>query len=287
MLALPGILYYLVFEYAPILGNIIAFKNYNIYLGFINSPWVGLKYFKEFLGNPDFYVVLRNTLLLGLYELLWSFPIPIIFALFLNEIGNERYKKILQTVSYIPHFISVIVVCGIISMVLSPTNGVINTMLNNTFGIKPVYFLGRPEWFRTIYISTGIWQNFGFDSIIYISALTSINPNLYEASSIDGCGKLKKMKYVSIPGILPTVVVMLVLRTGSIMRIGFEKVLLLYSPMTYSVADIISTFVYRAGLEDARFSYATAVGLFNSVISLLFIVASNFLSEKITENSLW
>ncbi len=287
ILSIPGILFFIVFRYVPILGNIIAFKNYNIYLGFVKSPWVGLKYFKEFLFNPDFYNVMRNTLLLGVYEIIFTFPIPILFALFLSEIRNTQYRKLIQTVSYMPHFLSVVVVCSMLTMFLSPTNGMINVMLKNTFGIEPVYFLGRSEWFRTIYVSSSVWQNFGFNSIIYIAALAGVDTALYEAAEIDGCGRIKKMWHISIPSILPTMVVLFVLKIGGIMSIGFEKVLLLYSPMTYDVADIISTFVYRAGLVDTRFSYATAVGFFNSVISSLFVVSANYFSRKFAESSLW
>lgn len=287
ILSIPGILFFIVFRYIPILGNAIAFKNFNIYRGLIDSPWVGLKYFKEFLSNPDFYNVMRNTLLLGVFEIMWTFPLPILFALFLNEIKNARYRKVIQTVSYMPHFLSIVVICSMLTMFLSPTNGMINVLMKNAFGIDPIYFLGRSEWFRTIYVSSSIWQNFGFDSIIYIAALAGVDSALYEAADIDGCGRMKKMWYISIPSILPTMVVLFVLKIGGIMGIGFEKVLLLYSPMTYDVADIISTFVYRAGLVDSRFSYATAVGLFNSVISLLFIVSANYLSRKFAENSLW
>lgn len=287
ILAIPGIIFYVVFNYIPILGNIIAFEKYNVYLGFIKSPWVGFKYFEEFLRSRDFFPVLRNTFLLGFYQLLWGFPVPIIFALFLNEVNNIKYKKLIQTVSYMPHFLSVVVVCSMLAMFLSPTYGIVNTVLKNVFGIKPIYFLGKPEWFRTLYIGSGIWQNFGFSSIIYLAALSGINPTLYEAADMDGCGRIKKMWHISIPGILPTVILLFIMNTGQIMRIGFEKVLLLYSPMTYDVADIISTLVYRSGLEEARYSYATAVGLFNSVISLFFVLASNYLSRRLTENSLW
>lgn len=287
ILLIPGLLYYLIFKYAPITGNVIAFKDFNLFTGIIDSPWVGMKYFKEFLSNPDFWELMKNTFLLGAYRLFWGFPVPIIFALFLNEMRNAKYKRVVQTISYLPRFLSVVVVCSMLTMFLSPSGGFINVVLGNVLGIEPIHFLAKSEWFRTIYVSSGIWQGFGYSSIIYLAALTGLNQELYEAADIDGCGRFKKMWYISIPGIMPTMVVLFVLNTGRIMRIGFQKVLLLYSPLTYDVADIIATFVYRAGLLDARYSFATAVGLFNSVISLAFIVFANFMSRKITENSLW
>lgn len=286
LLALPGVLFLIIFRYIPILGNVIAFQNYDVWVGFIDSEWVGFKHFIRFLTSSDFFEVLRNTFLLGLYDLVWSFPMPIIFALFLNEVRCVRYRKFLQTVSYLPHFLSIVVVAGMVTMFLSPSDGLINIIISK-LGMEKQYFLIEPRWFRTIYISSGIWQHFGFSSIIFIAALTGIDPALYESAEMDGCKRLKKMWYISIPGILPTLVIMFILSTGRIMRIGFQKVLLLYNPSTYEVADIIATYVYRFGLEDARYSYAAAVGLFNSVISLLFVLSANWLSRKVTENSLW
>lgn len=285
ILMIPGVIFYIVFRYIPILGNIMAFKDYDLYLGFIESDWVGLKYFKVFFNNPDFLKLLRNTFLLGIYSLLWSIPFSVLFALFLNEIPNALFRKTVQTISYLPYFLSLVVVCGMVLNILSPTNGLINVVLEK-FGIESKHFIIYPQYFRTIFISSGIWQSMGYSAIIYLAALAGISSELYDAASIDGCSRLRKIFHIALPGILPTIVVMFIIHTGQVMRIGFQKVLLLYTPSTYEVSDIISTFVYRKGLIDGNYSYATAAEFFNSIIALVFVISANYLSKKVTQRGL-
>ncbi|MGI5893843.1 MAG: ABC transporter permease [Candidatus Merdivicinus sp.] len=285
LLALPGVLYYIVYHYFPLYGALIAFKDYSPAQGILGSEWVGLEHFVDFFGSFYFVRILKNTLLLSLYSLIFGFPVPIIFALLLNEVRNVAFKKTIQTVTYIPHFISLIVVCGMITN-FTATNGIVNTVIE-LFGGERINFLAKPEWFRTVYVVSDIWQGFGWGSIIYIAALTGIDQELYEAATIDGAGKWKQTIHVTLPGILPTIVIMLILRLGQFMNVGFEKVFLLYNPGIYETADIISTFVYRRGILEADFSYSAAVGLFNSLINLILVWASNKISQKLTETSLW
>lgn len=284
MFSLPFI-YYLVFHYAPMYGVLIAFKDYKVGKGIMGSPWAGLKYFKQFIMDPYFWKLVKNTLLLNIYNIFWSFPAPIILALLLNELKNEKFKKFTQTVSYLPHFISTVVVCGMIVNVLS-YDGVINKILQN-FNIKPIHFLMKPEWFRTIYIASGIWQGVGWGSIIYLAALTNVDIQLYEAAIIDGANRWKQLLHITLPGIAPTITIMLILSLGNIMSVGFEKILLLYNGSTYETADVIATYVYRRGLLGSDFSYATAVGVFQSVIGLIFIISANQIGRRISETSLW
>ncbi len=285
LMAVPMIFYFIVFCYMPMYGVIIAFKNYNIRLGILGSEWVGLKYFKEFFNNYYFLRLLKNTLLMSLYDILWAFPAPIILALLLNEIKNNFFKRTVQTVTYLPHFISSVVICGMI-VDFTRTDGLINHILSY-FGVPASNLLARPELFRTINISSGVWQSIGWGSIIYLSALSSIDTALYEAATIDGAGRWKQMWHITLPGIVPTVVILFVLRIGSLMSVGTEKILLLYSPLTYSTADVIGTFVYRKGLLSMQYSYSTAVGLFESVIGFILLILANKVSKKLTENSLW
>jgi putative aldouronate transport system permease protein len=258
--------YYIIFHYWPMYGIIIAFKDYNIVKGIIGSPWVGLEHFKKFLFDPYFWKLVRNTLLINIYGLIWSFPAPIILALLLNEVRNQKFKRFVQSVSYLPHFISTVVVCGMIVNFLS-TDGLINNLLGS-FGIKPIQFLMLPEWFRTIYIGSGIWQGVGWGSIIYLAALSAVDEELYEAAIIDGANRWKQLIHITIPSIKPTISIMLIMNLGRLMSIGFEKIILLYTGPTYETADVISTYVYRRGLLGSDFSYATAVSLFQSLWSI-------------------
>ncbi len=285
-LMIPVIIYYIVFHYTPMYGTIIAFKDFSMAKGIIGSDWAGFKYFKQFFSSIYFTRVLRNTLLLSVYSILWGFPVPIIFALCLNELKDGYFKRTIQTVSYLPHFISVVVVAGMITNFLSPTNGVVNLFIEH-FNGKPISFLNEPGWFRTIYISSGIWQNFGWNSIIYLAAITGIDQSLYESAVIDGSTRFQQIIYITIPCILPTIMILLLLNLGSIMNIGFEKVLLLYSPLTYETADVISTFVYRRGVVQSEYSFGAAVGLFNSVVNFSMLIFFNKLSKTLTEVSLW
>jgi putative aldouronate transport system permease protein len=266
-------------------GATIAFKDFSISRGIMGSPWAGFVYFEQFFNSFFFWRILRNTLLISIYTLLWGFPIPIIFALILNEFRG-KFKRFVQTVSYLPHFISVVVVCGLIVNILSPQNGLVNNIIQ-MMGGDSINFLGDPRYFRSVYVTSVIWQGFGWNSIIYLAALTSINPELYEAATIDGANRFQQMKHVTLPGIVGTIVILLLLNIGSLMNVGFERIILLYNPATYETADVISTYVYRAGLLNAQYSFGAAVGLFNSVISVVLLVSCNSLSRRLSGLSIW
>jgi putative aldouronate transport system permease protein len=266
-------------------GIIIAFKKYNIVKGITGSPWVGFKHFKKFILDPYFWKLVRNTLLINIYGLLWGFPAPIILALVLNEVRMQSLKRFIQNVSYLPHFISTVVVCGIIVNFLAidgPVNGIIKWLNGNQ-----IQFLVKPEWFRTIYIASGIWQRAGWGSIIYLAALSGIDPNLYEAAKMDGGNRYHLLRHITLPCLVPTITIMLILNLGRLMSIGFEKIILLYNGSTYETADVISTYVYRRGLLGSDFSYATAVGIFQSVVGLILLMTANKIAKKIGDTGLW
>ena len=285
LMALPVVIYYAVFMYWPMYGAQIAFKRFAPGLGIERSPWVGLVHFQKFFGSFYFKRVLVNTLAISTYSLLFAFPAPILLALLLNELRSAKYKRLVQTVTYLPHFISVMVICGMI-VDFTRSDGVINDVIA-LFGGQRVTMLLQPGLFRRIYILSEIWQGVGWGSIIYLSALTSIDAEQYEAAVIDGAGRFRKIWHVTIPGIAPTIVVMLILRIGQMMNVGYEKIILLYNGNTYDVADVISTFVYRKGLVESDYSYSTAVGLFNSAVNLLLLFIANTVSRKVSETSLW
>ena len=284
MLVLP-VLYYIIFCYWPMYGVQIAFRKYNARLGVWGSPWVGLEYFQEYLLDPYFWKLVRNTLLLNVYSLIFSFPAPILLALLLNEVRSSFFKKFVQSVSYLPHFISTVVVCGMVVNFLA-NSGPINDVLDS-MGFERVQFLMKPEFFRTIYIASGVWQNVGWSSIIYFAAISGVDPQQYEAAIIDGAGRFKQAIHVTLPAIIPTITIMLIMAVGGMMSVGYEKIILLYNGATYETADVISTYVYRRGIEGGSYSYSTAVGLFQSVIGLLFIWGANKFSATVSENSLW
>ncbi len=286
LMLVPVVIFFLVFSYYPLYGIIIAFKDYSISKGILGSPWAGLRYFEQFFGSPYFSRLLRNTILISVYSLLWGFPIPILFALALNEFKDGKFKRVIQTVSYLPHFISLVVICGILIDIFSPQGGVINAMLYHLTG-KKINFFGEPEWFRTMYVGSGVWQEFGWNSIIYLAAISGINPDLYEAARIDGAGRLRQIWHVTLPGIKPTILTLLILNLGNIMSVGYEKIILLYSPATYETADFISTYVYRTGLLSQQYSYAGAVGLFNSVINIAILLLCNFVGKKFFGVGIW
>ncbi|MDF2959381.1 MAG: sugar transporter permease [Paenibacillus sp.] len=286
LLFLPCLIYYIVFKYAPMFGLVISFKNYNLYKGIWDSPWVGFKYYQMFFQNPDFFKLLRNTFLLGVYKLFFGFPAPIILALMLNEVKNAIFKRFVQTVSYLPHFISNVVVASMVIMFLSPSGGIVNHILTR-LGMDPVNFMVKAELFRPIYVVSEIWQHLGWETIIYLAALTAIDPQLYEAAEMDGAGRWKRMMHVTLPGIAPAIVILFILNIGKVLEIGFEKVFLMYNPAIYETADIISTYVYRVGLSQGNYSYATAIDLFGGIISLIFVYSANYLSRKAGETSLW
>ncbi len=284
MLIIP-LLYYLLFCYWPMYGIQIAFKKYNIRQGIEGSKWVGLKYFEKYLTDDYFWKVVRNTMLLNIYSLLFSFPMPILLALLLNELRSSAYKKVVQTVSYLPHFISTVVLCGMVVNFLA-NSGPINDIIENMGGER-IQFLMEAKYFRTIYIASGIWQNIGWNSIIYFAAISAVDPSLYEAALMDGAGRFKQAIHVTIPAILPTVTIMLIMAIGSLLSVGYEKIILLYNGATYETADVISTYVYRKGIQGADYSYSTAVGLFQSLIGLGFIWGANKFSAYVSETSLW
>lgn len=285
LMLLPVVLYYIIFWYWPMYGAQIAFRDFSPGKGIWGSEWVGIQHFREFFNSRYFVRLLRNTLLLNVYDIIFGFPAPIILAILINEIRNDLFKRSIQTITYLPHFISMVVICGLITD-FAASDGVFNDILR-AFGIDSIPFLLRPEWFRTVYVSSEIWQTLGWNSIIFLAALVNIPAELYEAAKIDGAGKLKQLFHITIPSLVPTIVIMLILRMGKIMNVGMEKILLLYNPATYETADVISTFVYRKGILEMSFSYSTAVGLFNSVISFILVVTVNRISRKLTESSLW
>jgi putative aldouronate transport system permease protein len=284
MFLLPFI-YFLTFQYIPMLGNLIAFQDYKIMKGFFGSPWVGTKYFEQFLEDPYFWQVLRNTLLINLYSLIFFFPSSIIFALLLNELMSSLFKRFVQTITYIPHFLSTVVIAGMLVNFLS-NKGLINQLIVSLGGESKT-FLALPEWFRTIYISSDIWQGLGWNSIIYLAALTSIDPQQYEAATIDGANRWRRLIHITLPGISTVVTIMLLLQIGHMLSVGFEKIILLYSGPTYETADVIQTYVYRRGLIDADFSFAAAVGIFQSVIGFILVIGANRIARKVNGTRLF
>ena len=285
LMGLPVLAYYLIFHYGPMYGVIIAFKNFSPGRGILGSSWVGFQWFQDFFNSYYFGRLLRNTLLINILNLIFSFPAPIILALLLNELRSQKFKKTVQTISYMPHFISLVVICGMIHD-FTARDGVINDIIA-WFGGEPDTMLLRPELFRPIYIISGIWQGIGWGSIIYLAALSGIDPELYQASLIDGANRWDQVWHITLPGIMPTIVILLILRIGSMMSVGHEKIILLYNASTYETADVISSFVYRKGLLEANYSYSAAVGLFNSVINFILIITANWISRNVNETSLW
>jgi putative aldouronate transport system permease protein len=284
-LAILGVAYYVIFHYLPIGGVLMAFERYKPLKGIWGSEWVGLKYFIQFFKGAYAWRIIRNTLLLNFYDLALGFPAPIIFALLLNEVTNTKFKRSVQTISYLPYFISQIVICGIILDFLS-LNGLFNDILG-FLGVERTNFMIFPQYFRTIYVFSGIWQFMGYGAIIYLAALSAVDVQLYDAAVIDGCNRFQRVIHVTIPGIMPTIIILLILRIGSMMNVGFEKIILLYNPAIYETSDVISSFVYRYGLLQGNFSYSTAVGLFNSLVNFTLLAATNAISKKLTDISLW
>jgi putative aldouronate transport system permease protein len=285
LLALP-IIYYIIFKYIPMFGSIIAFRKYVPGGPAFGTQWVGLKYFKMFITDATFWGVFKNTLTLSISSLVIGFPFPIILALLLNEITNKRFKKFVQTASYLPHFLSTVIVAGMIMEILSPSSGVVNMLLKKLTG-NTINFLAEAGWFRTIYVSSGIWQGIGLGAILYLAALSNIDRELYESARIDGADRWKQTLHITIPGIMPTISTLLILNLGGVMGVGFEKILILQNPLTYSTSDVISTYLYRLGLQSNNFSYATAIGLFEAIIGLVLVLSANLVSRKINETSLW
>lgn len=286
LILLPFILWYAVFMFKPMYGLLIAFKDYSLFRGISGSEWIGLYNFKEFLTSPYFYITLKNTLMLNIYSLCLEFPFAILIALMLNEVKNKYFKSIVQTASFIPYFIAIVVATGITVNVLSPSTGVVNMVLEK-LGFEKVYFLSKPEFFRGIFTGLNMWKTTGFNAVIYLAALTAVDEQLYEAARIDGANKFSQLRHITIPAIIPTIVIMLVLKVGSMLNVAFETVLLLYQPATYSTADVISTYVYRTGMLMQDFGLATAVGLFNALVGFILVYSANKWSKKVTQSSLW
>lgn len=285
LMLLPVILYYVLFHYVPMGGIIIAFKRYVPKMGIFGSNWVGLRYFQEFFQDMYFGRLMRNTFLLNVYDIIVGFPMPILLALLLNEMYSRKLKTAIQTAVYMPNFVSVIVLCGII-LDFCARDGAINDILS-FFGFERSAIMGRPMLFKPVFVISNLWQYAGWSSIIYTAALSGINTELYDAAYVDGCNRFGRIRHVTFPGLAPTIVIMLILRFGNIMTVGFEKVILLYNARTYESADVISSYVYRRGIMEGNYSYSTAVGLFNSLINFAFLCGANTLSRRLTGDSLW
>lgn len=286
LLVLPPVLFFLIFKYYPMANMVLAFKEYNVIKGIWGSPWVGLKNFKLFFDNPAFWDLFRNTLLLSFYLLAVTFPIPIILALMLNEVRSRKFKRFVQLVTFAPYFISTVVMVSIIMLFLAPRLGFANVALN-ALGFDSINFLGNPGMFRSIYVWSDIWQTAGYLAVIYLAALAGVDPSLYEAARVDGASRFQKILNVDLPGILPTIVVVLILTVGNVMALSFEKVYLLQNPLNTATSEVIATYVYKIGLLNANYSFATAVGMFNSFVNLILLVVVNGLAKRFSNNSIW
>ena len=286
MMCLPAVVYLLLFNYKPMYGIIIAFKNYSMRKGIMGSPWIGFANFQRLFSSYWFPIILKNTLTLSILSLVIGFPIPIILALALNEVQNSRFRKGFQTISYAPHFISTVVLCGMLTLYLSPSSGIINKFIEILSGSNK-NFLQDPAMFKWIYVLSGIWQEMGWGSIIYFATLSGVDRSLLEAAEIDGASRMQKIWYVNLPVLMPTILILLVLNCGSLLSVGYEKVFLLQNPTNLSASEVISTFVYKSGLEKADFSFGTATDLFNSVVNSIVLLTANSISKKTTETSLF
>lgn len=285
LMAIPVIVFYIIFSYIPLAGLQIAFKDFNFGAGIWGSPWAGLKHFTAFFNGPYAWRTIRNTMILSIYTILVCFPLPILFALLLNEVKGKLFKRTVQTVSYLPHFISLVVICGIIKEFTQST-GLISALLA-LVGVPAETMLLNPDRFRAIYVISDLWQTVGWNSIIYLAALSSVDPTLYDAAAVDGAGRFRRILHVTLPAIMPTIIIMFILRVGQFMSVGYDKILLLYNSSIYETADVISTFVYRKGVVESNFSFSAAVGLFNSLVNFVLVVVVNKISDKVSETSLW
>lgn len=283
---LPAIVFIVLFMYMPLYGLQIAFKTYRAGEGIWGSQWVGLKWFQQFFSTPRCWEIIRNTLTVSLYSLVASFPLPIVLAIILNYVKNLRFKKFAQTVTYMPYFISTVVLVSMMSLFFSPTSGFVNTMIKSLGG-EPIYFMGIPSLFKHMYVWSGVWQGMGYSSIIYIAALSGVSPELHESAVIDGANILQRIWHIDVPTIMPTMVILLIMSLGNVMNVGYEKVLLMQNDLVIDVAEVISTYVYRIGLVNNQFSFSTAIGLMNNIINFIILVAANKLSNKIFGSGLW
>jgi putative aldouronate transport system permease protein len=285
IIAIPGILYFFIFKYIPLVGSIIAFKDYNIFKGIFDSPWVGLKHFETLFENTESMRILKNTLLLSFYDIL-VFPAPLILALLLNELRLVIYKKIVQTVIYMPHFLSWVIISGIFVGILSPTTGIVNQFIE-WLGGQPIYFLGSEAWIRPILIIAHLWQSVGWGTIIYLAALTAISPELYEAAKVDGANRWKQTIHVTIPAIMPTFTVLFLLQIGNFLDFGFERVYVFLNQLNSGNGEVLDTYIFKVGLQQAQYSYTTAIGILKSVVGLVLLTMANFMSKRFTGNSLY
>jgi putative aldouronate transport system permease protein len=286
LLLAPTVIWFLVFLYKPMYGLQIAFKDYSVFRGITESLWVGFEHFVTLFENDQFLRAIRNTVMISGASLIFGFPVPIILALMFNEILNAKFKRTAQTIVYLPHFISAVIIAGIVITAFSPSTGVVNLFLN-ALGYDSEYFLTKPEWFRTIFVGTGIWQEAGFSSIVFLAAIAGVNPSLYESAVVDGASRWQMMWKITLPCILPTVIIMLIIRIGNILEVGFEMIIMLYQPATYETADVISTFIYRQGIQAAQYDLAAAAGLFNAVIAFILVMSANKISRRVSSTSLW
>ena len=286
LMLVPGVLYLIIFKYIPIGGLVMAFQDFNVFAGFTGSEWVGLAQFQKLFASPDFYKIFRNTLLINTYKIIFVFPLPIMLAIMLNEIRCMPLKKVSQTVIYLPHFLSWIIVSGLFINILSPSGGLVNQMIT-AFGGEPIFFMSDNRWFRTVLVLTDAWKEMGWSAIVYIAAIAGVEQELYEAATVDGASKLQQIWHVTLPGIISTIVLMFILKLGSIMSGGFDQVLTMYNASVYETGDIIQTYVYRIGLGKMQYSFSAAVGMFNSVIGLVLTVAGNMVSRRLAGRSIW
>lgn len=284
LMMIPATVLLILFTYGPMYGIIMAFQDFTVFKGYTGSPFVGLKHFQRLFSDPLFYRLFKNTFMVGVLDFLFSFPAPLIFALILNEVRKVRFKSVVQSISYLPHFIPLVVMVGII-FELFGSYGIINSLLSS-LGMEPISFFTKSEWFLPLYIDSGVWKTIGWGSIIYMGALTNIDSTLYEAADMDGANRWHKMWHVTLPSLRPTVVTLFILNAGGIMQVGFEKVFLMSSPATYEVSDVLSTYVYRQGILNSDFSYSAAVGLFNNIVALLFVLLANKIAKKLGEEGI-
>lgn len=273
------------FAYYPMVGVVTAFQNYSLFLGIGGSEWIGFENFIRVFKDPNFFRIIKNTFVLGLDNLLWSFPAPIVLALLINEMVHPKVKRFVQTATYLPYFISVVVIVGIMKSVFSGS-GIVNELLTEV-GVAPIQFFNESSYFRSLYIGSGVWQGVGYSSILYLAAITGIDTEMYDAAKMDGCSRFKQIFHVTLPSIRPTIITLLILAVGSIISVGFDKILLMYSPATYDVADVISTYVYRKGIFDQDYGFSSTIGLFNSLVSIVFLLGANYFSRKLLDESLW
>lgn len=292
---LPAVLYFFLFSYVPMYGVLIAFKQFqlkageNFFSSVLHAPWagtLGLDHFRTFVNGPYFWQLLRNTFLLGLYSIVFGFPVPILFALLLNELRSRHYKSFVQTVSYLPYFLSVVAIVGLMKLMLAPDSGVVNVLLAK-LGLEQIYFFALPEWFRTLFVGSGIWKDMGMGAVIYLAALSKVDAEQYESAVLDGATRLRQIWHITLPAIKTVLVITLILNLSGVLSVGAEKVILMYSPLTYDTADVFSTYVYRQGLVNLDFSFGAAVDLFNSIINVIFLIGANALARKVSGESLW